>query len=288
VLVQVDVLRRLTKREFGIIEVKSATSLKSHHVFGSGYISRAKVPHRNTIINYMGNDRLTAFLLSLIEHSARLLAPFEEDFAMDSTGYTTSRVSWSDYKKGKEDRCSQHDWVKVHLACGVRTHVVTAVVIKGQNAADSPQFRRLLAVTHGGFRVKAIMADKGYSSIENMQLVADIGATPFIAFTKTATGAGGGMFSKMFHYLRLHPDEFYERYHQRSNVEAAFSMMKRKFAGRLRSRTETAMKNETLCKVLCHNIAVLNHAMYSLGVEFDFAHSRLIEPIGVTDSRQAA
>jgi hypothetical protein len=39
--------------------------------------------------------------------------------------------------------------------------------------------------------------------------------------------------------------------------------MKRKFANSLRSRkSEAAMRNEILCKVLCHNLVVLIHQMH--------------------------
>ena len=56
-------------------------------------------------------------------------------------------------------------------------------------------------------------------------------------------------------------------YHKRSNVETAFSMMKRKFGDFVRSKTDVAMTNETLCKVLAHNLVVLIHEMYELGIE---------------------
>ena len=56
-------------------------------------------------------------------------------------------------------------------------------------------------------------------------------------------------------------------YHRRSNVEATFSMIKRKFGERLRSKTEAAQINEVLCKVLCHNICCLISSIYELGVE---------------------
>jgi len=44
-------------------------------------------------------------------------------------------------------------------------------------------------------------------------------------------------------------------------------MMKRKFRDALRSKTDSAMVNETLCKVLCRNLVVLIHEMYELGVD---------------------
>lgn len=47
-------------------------------------------------------------------------------------------------------------------------------------------------------------------------------------------------------------------------------MIKRKFGGALRSKTETAQINELLCKILCHNLAVLVHSWYELGINPTF------------------
>ena len=44
-------------------------------------------------------------------------------------------------------------------------------------------------------------------------------------------------------------------------------MTKRKFGDSLRSKTNTAMVNEVLRKVLCHNLVVLIHEMYELGID---------------------
>jgi len=73
----------------------------------------------------------------------------------------------------------------------------------------------------------------------------------------------------IIHYA-LNQDKFLEHYHQRSNVETTFSMIKAKFGGALRNKTRTAQINEALCKVLSHNICCVIHAMYELGVETDF------------------
>jgi len=64
--------------------------------------------------------------------------------------------------------------------------------------------------------------------------------------------------------------DFREHYHQRSVVESAFSALKRKFSGFVRSKSDTAQENEMLCKVVCHNAAVLVSSIFSLGVEVDF------------------
>jgi len=48
--------------------------------------------------------------------------------------------------------------------------------------------------------------------------------------------------------------EFLQHYHKRSNVESTFSMIEAKFCDHVRSKTDVAMVNEVLCKIVCHNI----------------------------------
>lgn len=48
-----------------------------------------------------------------------------------------------------------------------------------------------------------------------------------------------------------------QRYHQRSNAESTFSMLKRKFQNKLMLKNEVGQTNEALAKVLCYNICVL-------------------------------
>ena len=81
---------------------------------------------------------------------------------------------------------------------------------------------------------------------------------------KTPGGAWG---SKALGYFLYHREEWLASYHKRSNVETAFSMIKRKFGDFVRSKTDVAMANEALCKVLAHNLVVLIHEMYELGIE---------------------
>jgi hypothetical protein len=57
-----------------------------------------------------------------------------------------------------------------------------------------------------------------------------------------------------------------ERYHRRSNVESTFSAIKRKFGASVASRTDAAMANEVLCKILCHNLTCLLQEQETLGI----------------------
>ena len=74
----------------------------------------------------------------------------------------------------------------------------------------------------------------------------------------------------MFLYFQLNQDEFYQHYHKRSNVESTNSMVKAKFGDKVRSRNAVARENELLCKFIAHNIVVLIHESFELGVKIDF------------------
>ena len=50
-------------------------------------------------------------------------------------------------------------------------------------------------------------------------------------------------------------------------MESTISMVKRKFGDSVRSKTDTAMMNEVLCKLLAHNICCCIAAWYELGIE---------------------
>jgi transposase len=227
----------------------------------------AKVPHFNSISNYLENPELTSVLQSLISKSSLPLKSVETDFAVDSTGFTTCHLTrWFDHKYGTVKQ--QHDWVKCHIMCGVKTNIVTAVEIHGRNTNDSPLLPALVNATARNFQISEVSADKGYSSRANLDTIAELGATPYVAFKlNTRKCYWGGTWDKMFHYFQFKRTEFLQHYHKRSNVESTFSMMKRKFRDGLRSKTDVAMVNETLCKVLSHNLVVLIHEMHELGID---------------------
>ncbi len=129
---------------------------------------------------------------------------------------------------------------------------------------------RLLAVRLSPSTREQLPADKGYSSVDNIEAITLAGATPFIAFKSSATGASGGLWEKAFLFYSLHREEFLRHYHQRSNVESTFSMVKAKFRDHVRSKIDVAMKNEVLCKLLCHNIVVVHQSQIELGIEATF------------------
>lgn len=118
--------------------------LREAHV--KRYISR--LPCYNSIFRYFEDEILTPHLQLLIEESALPLQVLESSFAVDSSGFSTSKfVQWVQAKHHDPKLLEARDWVKVHLMCGVKTNVVTAVQITDRFAGDSPQFKPLVDAT---------------------------------------------------------------------------------------------------------------------------------------------
>jgi hypothetical protein len=71
----------------------------------------------------------------------------------------------------------------------------------------------------------------------------------------------------MYHFFQfIKCDGYLTYYHKRSNVESTFSMVKRKFEDSVRSKTDVAMTNEVLCKIVCHNLCRLIQEEAELGI----------------------
>lgn len=234
-----------------------------------GYLS--KMPSYNAIFDYLKMESLTPILKDLIAQSSLPLKSVETQFAVDSSGFsTTNYVRWFDVKYGQDE--DWHDWIKMHLMVGTSTHIVTSVELSRARSHDSPYFKPLVdATAQSGFNMQEISADKGYISADNLQTATEHGATPYIPFKTNVKGKrGDDLWKKLFHFYSYKREEFLMHYHRRSNVESVFAMIKSKFGERLRCKTETAQVNEALLKVLCHNLCVLIQSSYELGIDPTF------------------
>ena len=246
----------------------------------------AKAAHYNSAFRYLENPELTPLLKSLIEQSASPLRAIETDFAVDSSGFSTSTYArWFDHKWGKER--TRQAWVKTHLMCGVKTHIVTSVEATPNASADNIQLPPLVERTAKTFAIKEVSADKAYSGRQNLKAVQAVGGTAFIPFRVSSTGKGDhhhrldGLWHYMYHFYNFNREVFMEHYHKRSNVETVFSMIKTKFGGSVRAKSPVAQVNEVLCKVLCHNICVLIQSIYELGLEPTFWTLGAKEPVAL-------
>ena len=250
------------------------SSRRAHSLFQNA-VERKQIDHApyfNVTSAVFNNPEITPILHELVTLSALPVAELETDFAVDSTGFRTT--GFSVYNGMKHGEKKQHKWIKAHLACGVKTNIVTSIEITGENGADSPQFQPLVKTTAQNFNIREISADKAYSSRDNYSAVDAIGAVAYIPFKKHATGRtlGSPIWNKMYHYFQLNKDEFMEHYHKRSNVESTNAAIKRKFGETLKSKNQTAQVNELLAKIIAYNLTVVIHEMYENGISPDFLH----------------
>ena len=236
-----------------------------------GYISQ--VPHYNSIFTVLSLPDVSEILTSLIQAASVPLKNLETTSIPDSTAFSTSRFRrWQDVRDKNVQK--KRDWIKAHVTCGPKTHIIMSVQVSDADAHDSPFLPHLINEATKNFVITEVLADLGYSSADNLLAVIQAGATPYIPFKVNATGGKGGIWEVKFNEFRDDPEAFFEHYHQRSNVESVFSSVKRKFSEVVRSKNETAMRNEVLCKLLCHNLCCLIQTHYELGVQPEFRQEK--------------
>jgi transposase len=240
-----------------------------------------RVAHFNTISNFLAEEASTQILISLIEESSKPLASLEMgQFAIDSTGFSTVTYDrWFEQKHGK--LAAEHAWVKLHVAVGTKTHVITAV--KVTQAADCPQLPALLGQTMRNFTVRELSADKAYSSKANLEMLESVGVEPFIPFKVNAQiDPKRPVWSRYLTEFLLNQERFLPHYHRRSNVETVIAMIKAKFGASVRSKTTTAQVNEVLAKCLLHNLCCIVEAIFNSGLVPSFWGDQPLKTASVT------
>ena len=158
---------------------------------------------------------------------------------------------------------------------GAKTNIVTAADVTVEASNDSPYLVPFLNTTAENFDVQEVSADKAYLSRRNLRAIEGVGAKGYIPFKSNSVAHNpkqkrDRVWERAYHFFNLHRSEFLDRYHLRSNVESTFAMIKSKFGASVRGKSPTAQVNETLVKILCHNIVVLIHEMYELGIVVNF------------------
>lgn len=229
-----------------------------------------KAPSYNSLFRYVERPELMPLLKRLVEQSASPLKAIERSYAVDGTGFSTQTYSrWYDHRYGGEKKTQL--WVKAHAMVGTVTNVITAVEATPGNINDSPMFRGLVETTAAnGFTMEEVSADKAYLAHDNLAAVEQVGAAPFVPFKLNSSPYGSAAWERMYHLYSLRKEEFSAHYHKRSNVEATFSALKRKFGGSVRSKLLPAQLNEVLLKCLCYNLSVVVHSIHEFGIEPKF------------------
>lgn len=229
-------------------------------------------PHYNSVFRTMERADMFPLLKTLVEESASPLRAIETNFAVDATGFATQTyVRFYDFKHGSDRRVQR--WVKAHAMVGCTTGAISALEVTEGNVNDSVMFAPLVKTTAKRFTLEDVTADKAYLARPHVTLVEEIGhaqgstATMYVPFKSNSRGHGPEAWRKLWHLFNYKREEFLTHYHQRSQVEASFSALKRVFGGNLRSKLPAAQYNEVALKALVFNLSRLVHATHELGID---------------------
>lgn len=171
--------------------------------------------------------------------------------------------------------------MKGHLSIGTRNHIVLDARVKGENGADAPEFlSQLKGAQASGIHFAEGVADKAYLSRDNLEGAVELGLDPFIPSSRTPPRSGGGsrLWREKYLQFQLHREEFDQHYHDRSNVEATISAIKRKLEEPLFSKDPIARVNERLAKLLAYNIGVVIHEAHEHHIEVGVPTPNLDRP----------
>lgn len=109
-----------------------------------------------------------------------------------------------------------------------------------------------------------VYADSGYLSTENCWVIKEKGGTPFIRPKCTSVGRRKGNpyiewnpYYAMMDRYRRDPAAWMRQYHQRSNIEAVFSALKRRLGGGVASIKRGVQQIEIALKIIIYNLMVL-------------------------------
>jgi transposase len=119
---------------------------------------------------------------------------------------------------------------------------------------------------------RMISGDKAYSSYRTTQIINKLGAIPVIPFKENANPSekSPDVWKIAYNFFKNHREEFNFHYRQRPQVEATFSIVKRKFGEFLRCKNFVSQKNELLMKFICHNICCLVAQIFQKEINIDF------------------
>lgn len=245
---------------------------REHTVFKRAFDNNkiSCVPGINGVSTFLNREDVTPVLRELLNLSASPMASIEENFAVDSSGFRTT--TYSEWCKEKHRTRKKNDWLKAHISAGVKTNIVSDMVVTDGHSADMNEFIPLVERTMETFDVKRVTADKGYLSRKNYDLRTTHNIEVFIPFKSNTTGKqrGSKAWFDAYYFFKNNEEEFMKRYHERSNVESTFGAIKRKFGDSLKSKNYTAQVNELYCKIIAYNITMVIQEMYLSDIDVCF------------------
>lgn len=236
----------------------------------AGFIE--KIPHFNTLLNYLKNPNLTFILQELIKITSLPLSSIEKKLCGDSTGFGT-RVVHDRWSVVRQNYSKHHKYLKLHASFGTLTNIITSCRVTEGTKSDSLVLPELVNETCENYKPEEYSWDKAYLSRDNFEVIWNNNCLPFIPFKSNShpRKRGSGIWREMFEFFEQNNELFMKKYHLRSNSESGFHALKSKFGDLTTMRNEVGMINDVLSKCLCYNLCVLIQELFVLGIDVNFA-----------------
>jgi transposase len=151
---------------------------------------------------------------------------------------------------------TSHEYVKLHAAIEMKHRAIVSFHFTRTNVHEVTQLEKLLEPLYD---LGDVYADSGYLSVNNCWVIVMKGGTPFIHPKKTTTGTSKhkNPFTEMIERYNQNRERWLKKYHQRSNIEAVFSSLKRRLGGFVTSIKRRIQHTEIALKIIVYNLMIL-------------------------------
>lgn len=171
---------------------------------------------------------------------------------LDSTGIRLrTSSSWYDIRIGRRNR--RRDNAKFHLAIEISRNMIVGYKITSWKRNDSPQLKFLLKNIDEVLRV---LADAGYPSRENCNIVAKKNGKPFFRLKEgtTAKSKGSAEWKRMVNFAQKRTELYNQICGLRSVIESIMSAIKRRYGNSVRAIKRKSRNISIALRVLAFNI----------------------------------
>lgn len=171
---------------------------------------------------------------------------------VDATGLRLrTSSSWYDIRIGRTNK--RKDNAKLHVSVDLRRNVILGYKITSWKRHESPQLKFLLRDIDELLRV---LADAGYISRGNCDLVVKKNGRPFFALKKN-TGSrakGSRAWKEMIRFARKRKAVYDTIYHLRSVIESIFAAIKKRYGNFVRATKRKTRNISIALRILAFNI----------------------------------
>ncbi|MGI0133690.1 MAG: transposase [Candidatus Micrarchaeaceae archaeon] len=171
---------------------------------------------------------------------------------VDSTGIRLrTSSSWYDIRIGRKNR--RRDNAKFHIAIEVSRNMIVEYKITSWKRNDSPYLKFLLRNVEEVLRV---LADAGYPSRQNCNIVVQKNGKPFFRLKKDATAKAKGSvgWRWMVNFARRRKELYDQIYGIRSVIEGIMSAIKRRYGNSVRAIKRKTRNISIALRVIAFNI----------------------------------